>query len=397
MANGYFERGEVYWVRMDTMVGGEMGLSRPAVIISQNEYNNSSPTVFMAYLSTKEHKIWEVPTMATGRDSYIKCNQLFTIDKSRIGKFMGVLDRAETRELNDVLEKFLDLGYDDTVALNAKDTEIAALKVEIARLEGELTMMKNVMDTAQATYEKNLEDAKFETLVQTKLYERCLEKLVKMRLGADIQACMRAEATIAEEKPVMKPVAVVAPVVEKAEEDTEATEERVDVNHCTATQLKKIGFSMPMAKVIVSKRPYKSVDDLRNLPGMKASLFRLKAPKLCVIVDPEPVVEESVAPVVEEQPVVVKSALVDPDPGYEVEPVVVAEEPIEVTPVIEKVNVNTASAVELHEQAGLSMTSAYGITGYRKKYGEFKSLDELLYCPRMTQKILTRYRGKLTV
>ena len=43
----------------------------------------------------------------------------------------------------------------------------------------------------------------------------------------------------------------------------------------------------------------------------------------------------------------------------------------------EKVNVNTATAKELAKVKGLSSAQAKAIVFYRKKHGEFKSLDDL--------------------
>lgn len=369
MANGYYERGEVYWCRIDSAVGSEMGLNRPAVVLSSTEENNKFDRVIIAYLTTKVHpgQVF-VNTMATGRESQVIINQMYTVDKSRFGKCMGVLDRAEMRELNDALENYLDLGYDNTVALNAKDTEIAALRVEIARLEGELELARNTAESARVKLEDEVAEAKLEAVVQTKLYERCLDKLVKMRLGCDIKAAMRAEAAVDD---VVKPVAVVAPVEEpEIEEPDEENGDGglVDVNHCTATQLKKIGFSLPMAKVIINKRPYKSVDDLRSLPGMKASLFRLKAPMLCVVVDPEPVVvEEPVAPPV-----------VEADPGYE------------------KVNLNTCGGKDLID-IGMTASVAYKITSWRKHHGFFVSVAGIADIPGVSMKQVDKFGDMLEV
>jgi competence protein ComEA len=69
-------------------------------------------------------------------------------------------------------------------------------------------------------------------------------------------------------------------------------------------------------------------------------LFRILEPKLCC----NPVVEQKQ----------------EPDPGFE------------------KLNVNTASAKEIHDVTGMNMTACYSITGYRKKNGRFDKLEDLL-------------------
>jgi len=47
------------------------------------------------------------------------------------------------------------------------------------------------------------------------------------------------------------------------------------------------------------------------------------------------------------------------------------------TPSTDKINVNTASAKELMKVKGLNASKAKAIVSYRKKHGDFKSLDDL--------------------
>lgn len=64
----------------------------------------------------------------------------------------------------------------------------------------------------------------------------------------------------------------------------------------------------------------------------------------------------------------------------------------------EKVNINTASAKEISEKTGLSLTIAYSITGVRKRRGYgYKSLDELVGVTRITEGQLKKYGNLLTV
>jgi len=47
------------------------------------------------------------------------------------------------------------------------------------------------------------------------------------------------------------------------------------------------------------------------------------------------------------------------------------------TTTTEKVNINTATAKELMKVHGINSSKAHAIVTYRKKHGEFKSLDDL--------------------
>lgn len=85
---------------------------------------------------------------------------------------------------------------------------------------------------------------------------------------------------------------------------------------------------------------------------------------------------------------------------------VVEKAPVEKTvakdAVVEKVNVNTAKAKDLIK-AGVDKHIAHAIVKYRKKHGNFKSLNDLLDVPcghkqdHTTQKWLDQVEGNLTI
>lgn len=62
-----------------------------------------------------------------------------------------------------------------------------------------------------------------------------------------------------------------------------------------------------------------------------------------------------------------------------------------------KVNVNTATWQELSERTGMSTTLAHYISGYRKKNGNYGSLEDLLKVERFKQYHLDKFGDMLTV
>ena len=374
MANGYFERGEIYQVRADDGFGCETGVFRPGIIVSNDLGNKTSPTVLVAYLTTKDHKErLNYETYATGRRSFVLCNQIITVDKRRLGSLMGVLNQAEMREVDDRLEEVFDLGYTDDTALKEKDREIEARDAVIAEKDAKIAALKALVAELKTTAENAELAFKVESAMWQKLYEKALNQVVDMKytndlflkghLGRDSEAPKPVEVPKVPEPP--KPP--VEPVVE-----VEA-DERLDINHCTITALRRLGFGLPMAKKIVDGRPYNAVSDLKNGLGMKATQYRIMEQKLrCTPIIKEP--EKTTEPL---------------DLSSEVE----LEAPATPT----KVNVNTASAKEIAEKTGMSMTVAYGIVGKRKREGAYKNLEDLLNPPRFTQNHLDRYRDNLEV
>ena len=369
MADGIFERGEVYWVMLGSGYPGEKGVARPAVIVSCDEANRWSSCVTVAFLTTKSHgKQWEVFTDITGKDSWVMCHELMTYDKQRFGKCFGKLNSAEMYAVDSGLEYVMDLGYADEVALKEKDREIEARDAVIAKKDAEIVAVKAA--AAELVEKAKSVDLshKAEIAMWQKLYEKALDQLVDMKLTGDIQRKVEKLVPVAPVVPV-SPVA--APVVE---EPVKKIDERVDINRCTITALKKLGFSLAVAKKIVAGRPYNAVSDLKNGFGIKATHYRIMEPKL------------KCAPII-------KSALAEPEPGYEVEePVIVPEEPV-----AKKVNINTASALEIHEKLGLSKTVCYSITGCRKRDGLYKSVQDLLNVPKFTAHHMEKYGHLLEV
>ena len=62
-----------------------------------------------------------------------------------------------------------------------------------------------------------------------------------------------------------------------------------------------------------------------------------------------------------------------------------------------KVNVNTTDLETLMEKVGMAKQTAQQIIAYRKKYGPFSTITDLIVCPRVTQKMLDRYSDLIEV
>lgn len=394
MANGYFERGEIYKVRMDYGVGAEEGAFRPGVIISSDRVNNTSGIILIAYMSRKAagrpRAEFDVEVMATGIPSYVLCNQIAGVDKSRLMGIMGKLDYGEQKRVDDVLENVFDLGYVDDALIKEKDREISDRDALIAEKDKEIAELKARV-AAEVAKTENVElSYKVENAMWQKLYEKALNQVVDMKytndlflknhLGREEVGAPKAPPVVVNDPPVVKTPDPPAEPPKTPEPEVEDT--RPDINSCTITALKNVGFSLAVARQITTRRPYKSVADLKSVPGLKASLFRVMEPKLrCVPMEKEP----------EEKPPVV----CEPDPGYEVDPPVIPEETDEQK--VEKINVNTASAKEIAAHLGISENVAMAITGKRKREGLFTSLEQIVTPGRFTATALEKHRDKLTL
>lgn len=107
--NQNHRRGEVYFADLGEGVGSEQFGTRPVVIIQNDVGNRYSPTVIVAAVSTQIETKAQLPThhiIAGGclkQPSVILLEQLRTIDKQRIGRFIGSLSPQDIAAMDQAL------------------------------------------------------------------------------------------------------------------------------------------------------------------------------------------------------------------------------------------------------------------------------------------------------
>lgn len=375
MANGYFERGEMYDILFGDGLAGEMAAHRPGIIVSSDRGNSTNPSVLMIYTTTTTTANKQISVNhefnMNGWRNYALCNQIVTVNKNRIKKFYGKLPKWDMDKIDDCLKEAMSLDYVDETALKAKDAEIKSRDVLIGDLKNEVAGVK-------ATVEKKDEEIaslKMEIEMWQKCYGRCMDMLVATKVNADLSR--RVEKLPEQPKEPAKVIDPEEPVLNVPVKPVKVvvTETRVDINHCTQTQLEKIGMSDGLARAVVAKRPFQSVSDLKNVPGMSKKKFQIWEPKLTCT--PLEIIEIPAEPVVPEAEVVTAAT--------ETEPVTETEG---------KLNINAVSGRDLIDNLGLSSPTAYTITGYRRKNGPYAKLEDIL-ASGVSQGMLTRIRDKI--
>lgn len=117
MMSSRFRKGEIYLFDLaDSYINVQSGL-RPCLII-QNELGNIySPTVIVVPITTKLKKT-DLPVHVTTENYFmgkkiiemILCEQILTVPKSRIKKYLRTLDKVTLREVEKAVE--VSLGID---------------------------------------------------------------------------------------------------------------------------------------------------------------------------------------------------------------------------------------------------------------------------------------------
>jgi mRNA interferase MazF len=81
------KRGEVWWVKFDPSVGGEVRKRRPAVIVSNDAANKHLSRLQVVPLTTRTDRVYpsEALVVLGGKKSKAMADQLTTVSKLRLG------------------------------------------------------------------------------------------------------------------------------------------------------------------------------------------------------------------------------------------------------------------------------------------------------------------------
>lgn len=102
------KRFDVHLVSLDPTVGSEIQKTRPCLIISPDEMNRFIATVIVAPMTTKGRSY---PTRAAckfqGKEGQIVLDQIRTVDKSRLVRKLGRVNKAtQSQVLATLVEMF---------------------------------------------------------------------------------------------------------------------------------------------------------------------------------------------------------------------------------------------------------------------------------------------------
>jgi len=109
-------QGDIYWVDVDDPTGSEPGYTHPHVVVQNNLYNQSKIRTVIVCALTSNLKFANVPgnvLLERGeanlpRASVVNVSQVFTIDKSQLGEYVGTLSLKRMHEILDGIYLFLE-------------------------------------------------------------------------------------------------------------------------------------------------------------------------------------------------------------------------------------------------------------------------------------------------
>lgn len=99
-------RGDIYYADMEPHIGSEQGSTRPVMVLQNDVGNRYAPTLIVATVTSHTEKKKYQPThvliahnTAFEKPSVVQLEQIFTIDKSRIQRFLGWITQNEMQEI----------------------------------------------------------------------------------------------------------------------------------------------------------------------------------------------------------------------------------------------------------------------------------------------------------
>jgi len=108
-------RGDIIYADFDPVVGSEQGGKRPALVVQNDIGNKYSPTIIVVPLTQQPKK--DLPTHVVipksnvlCGDSFILMEQVRTLDRSRVSKYIGHISDEIMYKVNNSLSISVGLG-----------------------------------------------------------------------------------------------------------------------------------------------------------------------------------------------------------------------------------------------------------------------------------------------
>lgn len=132
------KRGEIYFADLDPVMGSEQGGMRPVLIIQNDLGNRFSPTVIVLPLTSRTgktplrtHVTVFPPCGGLTKPSIILCEQVRTLEKTRLRRYVGMLRPDKMHRVEQALliavggiDKDPVAPYNETVPENETDEHV---------------------------------------------------------------------------------------------------------------------------------------------------------------------------------------------------------------------------------------------------------------------------------
>lgn len=96
---------EVYLINLDPTTGSEIKKTRPCVVISPNEMDGLNTVIIAPLTSTCKIYPTRIPVYFEKKEGYIVLDQIRTVDKSRLVKLLGKIEKETAHNVLATLQE----------------------------------------------------------------------------------------------------------------------------------------------------------------------------------------------------------------------------------------------------------------------------------------------------
>lgn len=99
------ERGEVYWIKFDPALGGEIRKTRPAIVISNNAANAALNRIQVVPITSNTQRVYpgEALVEVNGEIRKAMADQLTTASKLRLGNRVSTLSPEDITRVEEAV------------------------------------------------------------------------------------------------------------------------------------------------------------------------------------------------------------------------------------------------------------------------------------------------------
>ena len=105
------QRGDIYYADLAPVIGAEQGGIRPVLVIQNDLGNQHSPTIIAAIITGQRksrylptHVLLSESSNGLPKKSMVMLEQIRTLDRNRLYKYIGHLEAAKMPEINTALK-----------------------------------------------------------------------------------------------------------------------------------------------------------------------------------------------------------------------------------------------------------------------------------------------------
>lgn len=143
------QRGDVYYVDKEPVVGSEQRGGRPAVIVSNDQNNESSDNVTIVYCTSQPKKQLPVHTeVMINCPSTVLCETVTTISKERLGNYVCHLTDDEMERISKCIA--IQCGTVYCSREFVADMRYDSLRDDYIRMEAERNVYKELLISKMA-------------------------------------------------------------------------------------------------------------------------------------------------------------------------------------------------------------------------------------------------------